>query len=339
MNKTPSSVLSSDIGVKVDPDSWGYLPLRTELVGSEDPLDFDLHACKASKANSDVEMVVCCHKGTLFKPESKKQLLDLGITNLYVKKKHSKELNEYLRQKVISILDGKCEPSQKANAIYNTAYSNIYTLYTLDPSKQEISPVIDRIIDSIDIVVKDSEILSNMVGLVRNDYSLYSHALNNSIIAAAFLAFAKSGEEAIRNASLCAMLMDVGMGKIPNEILKKPGKLTAGELNTVQKHPLLSYVLLKGSARIPVEILNLILQHHECIDGSGYPKGLKGHEVRHLTRVTRMVDMFNALISPRSHRYKYTPANAARIMAQDLSDKLGADLLQQFIRFLGSPLV
>ena len=339
MGKMPSSVLSSDIGVKIDTDSWGYLPIKTDLVNAEESLGFDLYACKASKSTGDVEMVVCCHKGTLFEPEAKQQLLDINITNLYVKKKYANELNEYLRGRVVAILDESCEPVRKSSVIYNTAYSNIYNLYTLDPAKQEISPVIDRIIDSIDFIVKDTSILENMIGLVKNDYSLYSQCLNNSIITAAFLSFMKANEKTVRTASLCTMLMDVGMSKIPKEILGKTGKLTAGEFNTIKKHPLLSYLLLKGSAQVPVGTLNLILQHHELADGSGYPHGLKGNDVRHLSRVIRIVDVFNALISPRPYRYKYSPADAARIMAKELPDKVGADLLQQFIKFLGSPLV
>ena len=71
MGKKLSSALSSDIGVKVDTDSWGYLPLKTELVTVEEPLGFDLYACKASKSTGEVEMVICCPKGSPFKPEAK----------------------------------------------------------------------------------------------------------------------------------------------------------------------------------------------------------------------------------------------------------------------------
>ena len=100
-----------------------------------------------------------------------------------------------------------------------------------------------------------------------------------------------------------------------------------------------SHALLKGSTRVPIEVLNLILQHHECIDGSGYPKGLKDRDAHYLARVIRIVDVFNALVSARPYRYKYTPIDAAGLMAKDLAKKVGTDLFQQFIRFLGSPLV
>jgi PAS domain S-box-containing protein/putative nucleotidyltransferase with HDIG domain len=104
--------------------------------------------------------------------------------------------------------------------------------------------------------------------------------------------------EAIRIASL---IHDIGKVNIPASILSKPGKLTDIEFDMIKTHPQLSYNMLKR-IEFPLPIVDIILQHHEKIDGSGYPRGLKGKDIMIEAKILTVADVVEAMSSHRPYR-------------------------------------
>lgn len=101
------------------------------------------------------------------------------------------------------------------------------------------------------------------------------------------------------------MLHDVGKAKIPPEILFKPAKLTESEYHLVQQHSLYSAQMMEPLCELSFfeEIYDVVLHHHERLDGKGYPAGLKGKNVPHGSRVLLIADTFDAM----THRRAYRP--------------------------------
>lgn len=108
-------------------------------------------------------------------------------------------------------------------------------------------------------------------------------------------------EDEIRGIYLAASIHDVGDVQIPAEILVKPGKLSSNELRMVQQHPKIGYEILKD-IDFPWPIAQIIYQHHERLDGSGYPNGLKGEEIVLGARVLAVADVLEAMSSHRPYR-------------------------------------
>ncbi len=133
-----------------------------------------------------------------------------------------------------------------------------------------------------------------------------------------------------------ALLHDIGMTRVPAAMLNKKGKLSDDEWDLVKRHPYSGYVLLKTLSIMKRETLFLILQHHENGDGSGYPDGLKMTRIHLFARVMRIIDSFDALVSPRSWRQGHPPAEALWIIRQDWQQKgiFDAVLLVEFIKFM-----
>jgi PAS domain S-box-containing protein/putative nucleotidyltransferase with HDIG domain len=104
--------------------------------------------------------------------------------------------------------------------------------------------------------------------------------------------------EAIRIASL---IHDIGKVNIPASILSKPGKLTDIEFDMIKTHPQLSYNMLKR-IEFPLPIVDIILQHHEKLDGSGYPRGLKGKDIMIEAKILTVADVVEAMSSHRPYR-------------------------------------
>lgn len=127
-------------------------------------------------------------------------------------------------------------------------------------------------------------------------------------------------EDVRRHIQLAAMLHDIGKIGVPEEILRKPQALDAGEVGLIKTHPVISAKILE-----PIESLapaiTMIRHHHECYDGSGYPAGLKGENIPFGARILAIVDAFDAMVSGRPHRRVIS-------VEQVISDLQGASSIQ-----------
>jgi HD-GYP domain-containing protein (c-di-GMP phosphodiesterase class II) len=109
---------------------------------------------------------------------------------------------------------------------------------------------------------------------------------------------------------MAALLHDIGMQKVAEEIWQQKRLLTYEELQEVRKHTLYGYEMVKRSLEISNEVIDGVYQHHERFDGSGYPQGLKSNEISRFAKIIAVADVYDACISPRPHRAKMTPRQA-----------------------------
>lgn len=116
------------------------------------------------------------------------------------------------------------------------------------------------------------------------------------------------------------MIHDVGKLAVPTEILAKPTKLTDPEYELIKGHPEAGYNILKN-IDFPWPIADIILQHHEFLDGSGYPNGLKGNEIRIEARILTVADVVDAIASHRPYRASLGVDFAFQVLEQDKNIK------------------
>jgi putative nucleotidyltransferase with HDIG domain len=157
----------------------------------------------------------------------------------------------------------------------------------------------------------------------------YRHCLFVTGFAVAFAQHLGMRENDQRRLTRAALLHDVGKAFVPVAILDKPGTLTEEEMNEVRKHPRLGYDALTAQGGFPPEMLDVVLHHHELLDGTGYPDGLHGDRISDIVRVTTIVDIYSALVEKRPHRLPFTHAKAFATM-EKMEGKLDPHLLQAF---------
>ena len=132
-----------------------------------------------------------------------------------------------------------------------------------------------------------------------------------------------------RRLTRAALLHDVGKAFIPVAILDKQGPLTVQEMNDIREHPRLGYDALSAQGGFPPEMLDVVLHHHEFLDGTGYPDGLSSSQISDIVRLTTIVDIHSALVENRAYRLPFTHAKAFEVMEQ-MGGKLDQQLLQAF---------
>ena len=157
----------------------------------------------------------------------------------------------------------------------------------------------------------------------------YRHCLFVTGFAVAFAQHLGMREDDQRRLARAALLHDVGKAYIPVNILDKPGVLSVEEMVEIQKHPRLGFDALAEQGGFPPEMLDVILHHHEFLDGTGYPDGLSGNQISDIVRLTTIVDIHAALVEKRAYRLPFTHAKAFEVMEQ-MGGKLDQHLLQAF---------
>jgi putative nucleotidyltransferase with HDIG domain len=177
--------------------------------------------------------------------------------------------------------------------------------------------------------IKRSSLREWLAAVGRHHDNSYRHCLFVTGFAVAFAQHLGMREEDQRRLTRAALLHDVGKAFIPVAILDKPGSLNEAEMLEMRKHPRLGYEALAAQGSFPREMLDVVLHHHEFLDGTGYPDGLSGDQISDIVRLLTIVDIHTALIEKRAYRLPFTHAKAFAIMEQ-MGGKLDQTLLQVF---------
>jgi putative nucleotidyltransferase with HDIG domain len=130
------------------------------------------------------------------------------------------------------------------------------------------------------------------------------------------------------------LVHDIGKMSIPREVLNKPGKLEGREWDIMKSHVERSVRYLNQQAHVPHAVITVAAQHHEKLDGTGYPKGLKGTELNDLARMAAIVDVFGALTDRRVYKAPMAPEKALDLMAHEMAAGLDMHLLPRFREML-----
>jgi putative nucleotidyltransferase with HDIG domain len=157
----------------------------------------------------------------------------------------------------------------------------------------------------------------------------YRHCLFVTGFAVAFAQNLGMREDDQRRLARAALLHDVGKAFIPVAILDKPGALSDQERAEICQHTRRGYDVLAAQGGFPAEMLDVVLHHHELLDGSGYPNGLSGNQISDIVRLTTIVDIYAALVEKRAYRLPFAHARAFALM-EGMGGKLDQQLLQAF---------
>lgn len=185
-----------------------------------------------------------------------------------------------------------------------------------------------------DSVSRNAEALISLARLKSVDDYTYMHSV---AVCAMMVALARQlglDEEQTRIAGMAGLMHDLGKASMPMEVLNKPGKLTDAEFATIKTHPELGHRMLLASHGIDPGVLDVCLHHHEKVDGSGYPKGLKWTDISLLAKMGAVCDVYDAITSNRPYKSGWDPAESLRKMAE-WTGHFDPKVFQAFVKSLG----
>jgi putative nucleotidyltransferase with HDIG domain len=191
---------------------------------------------------------------------------------------------------------------------------------------QEITEACGPLVDAVSN--HDFKVILN--GVKGHDNYSYVHSLRVATLLSLFgHTIGLKGEDLNLLAS-GGLLHDIGKMTIPHEVLNKPGRLDDSELQVMRSHVPKSVDYLKLCESLPKGVLTIAAQHHEKLDGKGYPGGLKGTQLNELARMASIVDIFGALTDRRVYKEPMSPEDALTLMSERMGSEIDLSLLALF---------
>ena len=189
----------------------------------------------------------------------------------------------------------------------------------------------EQLVGSID---RNPNALMCLSKIREKDSYLLEHSLNVAILLANFAKYLDMEEEEVQELALAGFLHDVGKIKIPDDILHKPGRLTDPEMNIMRDHVYHGICTLEEMG-LPEHIIRTMSEHHERLDGYGYPEGLRGDEISLYGRMIAIVDTYDAITADRVYKAGMPSQKALKILMGDSPKMYDLELVQKFVKCVG----
>ncbi|QZY56357.1 HD-GYP domain-containing protein [Crassaminicella profunda] len=265
-------------------------------------------------------------RGTKLIDEHIQRIQNMDIIYVYIG-----EQDEIKGQKSLSKFSIKID--KKLNEQYNKSLVSFKTVYEeVSLGKKLESEIIQESVSPlIEEVMTDNNILARLRSMEIVDDYTYKHSINVCILSTMIGKWLNYSEDDLNKLAIAGMLHDIGKSRIPKEILNKPGKLSINECQIMKGHATLGYEMLQEQDEISFDICCGALQHHERMDGKGYPLGVKGEKIHEFARIIAVADIFDAMTSERVYKNKESPFKVAELIAQDRFGALDPYITNQFL--------
>ncbi|MGN4127141.1 HD-GYP domain-containing protein [Lysinibacillus sphaericus] len=208
-----------------------------------------------------------------------------------------------VRNKTISTIKDSFQSLDGLNAVSAS--------YVLDQQSKAIVSIVDELLSA---VTCNNEILTILTDAYLFDEYLYQHSFQVTLYSIAIAKELGHSAEDLRLIGIGALLHDVGKLMVPKEILTKPGRLTHEEFEIMKMHTRYGFDLLRNLHSISLLVAHCAYQHHERIDGSGYPRGLVDFEIHPFAKIIGVADVFDAVTTNRVYREKMLPSQGLAIV-------------------------
>jgi HD-GYP domain-containing protein (c-di-GMP phosphodiesterase class II) len=199
----------------------------------------------------------------------------------------------------------------------------------------EVDRVEEIVEDMVDSIVRNPQALMWVAKLREQDITAYGHGLQVSVYLTSFGRHLGFPRAQLSQLAQVGLLLDIGKIRLPRELLQKQGRLTDVEFDSAKSHVQHGVEILKETPNFPRDVLAGIEQHHERMNGSGYPRGLVGEEIAIFGRMAGIVDCFAALTNHRPYAAAVSSYEALRSIAAWGGEYFHEPLVQQFVSSVG----
>jgi HD-GYP domain-containing protein (c-di-GMP phosphodiesterase class II) len=214
------------------------------------------------------------------------------------------------------------------------ATKQIFEALALD-QKIDLTNVNDALDGMVDSIERNPDALIWLAKLKQTDDYAYNHALNVSITLMALANFMSLPKKVVKELGLAGLLQDIGKVKVPTELLHKQEKITDEEFEILKKHVDYALELLEVTDNIPATVILTVSQHHERIDGTGYPYQLAGKQISLTGQMAGLIDTYCALTSNKVYAKGVYNQMALEEIHALRDTQFSGTLIDQLVQFLG----
>ncbi|MBX9686756.1 MAG: diguanylate cyclase [Candidatus Obscuribacterales bacterium] len=295
--------------------------------------------------HEDIQLSVSASIGVACYPddaENQHQLLELADKALYMSKRMGRNQVHIAAELKFKEMKEAAQAQAAEAAAASASQAAPPSVQDKEPPSPATLPVSKPVkVSKTEAPSDDSVLVPEVVETVKKMAgALYSKSEYNKIhhletarfaeMVAKVLGLSAKQVEQIRVASL---LHDVGLLHVPEDIINKKGQVTAEELKLLMQHPTLGAEMLRSVPALK-EICDILEHHHECWDGTGYPRGMKGDEIPLAARIVAIVEAYHAMISDRPYRPAMSSEKAKRVLKSQAGSQFDPFLVDIFLAVL-----
>lgn len=260
------------------------------------------------------------------------RIREQGVTHLFVRTEDLGKCEAILECKLATLLrQVELTPAEKAGIVHDVGVSVARDLTrTPDPGApgpdlQRVGNVVDNVIGC---VLHDPLVASQLLHMADHEYTVASHMFIVSALAVLLgVEVYGSDHEMLRALGFAGMLHDLGKLAVGSAILNKSEALSPEEIHLIEQHPIESVRLIGDAPQATPLVRQMILQHHERVDGKGYPIGVCGANLPPSSRIIAIADSFHAMIGRRPNRRPMTALEANKVLNNLAGKQFDADIL------------
>lgn len=307
----------------------GLLPVAVKTLQGRGQLDFDLYICPAKGHRA----IMYREKRVPLEPADLQRLLDQSVTTLYTRSSEAERYCDHIRSRVLA------DESIPASERYGMLTEATRAVLTDSLEKGDVNGVLkvsgDFGRDMVSVVCNREHVLTELLAVMTHDYSTFTH-LTNVCTCCLLLAEAYGITDRGQLMAIAqgALLHDLGKCYIPASILNKPASLTTEEREIIRQHPQRGFEELCMRPELSWGQLMMVYQHHERVDGRGYPVGTPGDEIHLWGRLCAVVDVYDALTRDRPYRKGMDTREVLEYMKRESGRSFDEEICQCWITTL-----
>jgi HD-GYP domain-containing protein (c-di-GMP phosphodiesterase class II) len=291
-----------------------FIPVSVATLYPTEGLGVDLYI---RPAGCDDPILYCARTLTV-KQADLWRLEDSGVTRLYIRRDERQAYQHFLRQHLDGWLRDPAQPMKARAAMLNEVVRDVLSESFAGGNTQAIVESAHALgKQAAELLTSEPVVFQDVVRVLHHDYTTFTHSANVCYYAVLLGATLEFPQADLVQIAIGALLHDIGKLDIDERILIKEGPLTELERRQIRKHPTSGFRKLSSRPQLSQGQLLMAYQHHERIDGSGYPVGAVGDEMHPWARLCAVVDVFEALTSQRPYRQPLTPATALSVMSKN----------------------
>ncbi len=302
-----------------------FLPISVVTLVPTTSVGMDLY-----QAGENNDRVVLYRGGDYpLAPHDIDRLRERGIKRLYISADKRDDYQAYLRR--ISESDptlGEVSIQARIGALNEVVRDMLRTSFSSNDVAKTVQIASDLAEMACNLVSQEDFESNDLFQVLHHDYTTFTHSANVALYSTMLAKALGLSNEEIKQITAGGLLHDLGKLEIPESILCKPGRLDEDEFRIIQMHPTLGFRRLMHRDDLTYGQLMMVYQHHERLDGSGYPVGVPDAEIHPWAKLCAVVDVFEAVTSIRPYRKPMPRSEAIELLRRDAGKALDSEMVQ-----------
>ncbi len=261
-------------------------------------------------------------------------LLNMGVTSLYIQEGEEDPEEEKISPLAQSIIEktrvNDCAKVRLSESVKKRVSQGIQYLYN-NTDSQDFTDAANHIADDLMRAISDNDAIAVDIGALKiSDEYTFKHSVDVATMAMIVAKQHGLNKNQVYEIGVAGLLHDLGKSKIPNEVLNKPARLTDEEFEIMKQHSVFGYNILKEKDSVSDHIRFGVLQHHEKVNGNGYPMGISADKIHLYAKILSVVDIYDALVTARPYKKAFSQRDAVE-MIMSMTNELDLEIMKSFM--------